>query len=72
MSSPYRYGCGERFETTVPNGYDFKVISVVCGSTSPTGDPWQCDDCSESPDKQPQVSFRQDALEYGESYEEDW
>lgn len=71
MPSPYRFGCGERFKVHVPSGYDFKEVTVRCGTTSPTGDPWQCDKCQDDLEKQPVGSFRQDALEHGEVYDDE-
>ncbi len=64
-TSKWRFGCGERYAEYVPHGYDYKEISVECGSTSPSGDPWQCEACAE---KYKDVDFRADAMEHGESY----
>lgn len=63
--SKWRFGCGKKFSTWVPRGYDYKEIKVECGSTSPSGDPYQCDDCY---DKHEHVNFREDAREWGEEY----
>ena len=44
-------GCGKEIEVTVPTRYSCKLIKVKCGSTSPDGTPWQCEDCEkENPD----------------------
>lgn len=68
--SGYRFGCGKKFETYVPRGWDYKEITVVCGTTSPSGDPWQCERCEE---KFARVDYRRDAIESGEVYgEEDY
>jgi hypothetical protein len=67
-SSPYRYGCGCSMKVMVPRGYDYREIKVKCGSTSPTGDPWQCDACAR---ENAHIDFEAEAREWGEVYDED-
>lgn len=38
-------GCNKKIEVYVPRGYDYKEITVKCGSTSPSGYPYFCDKC---------------------------
>lgn len=38
--------CGKKIQVYVPTKYDYKEITVSCGSTSPHGTPWLCDDCA--------------------------
>lgn len=45
--SKWRFGCGVRFETTIPRGYSYRTIEVECGSTSYTGGVNQCDKCAD-------------------------
>lgn len=67
-SSPYRFGCGKKFQAYVPRGYDVREITVTCGTTSPSGDPWQCDYCARL---YQEVHYREDAEMHGERYDEE-
>jgi hypothetical protein len=44
--SRWRYGCGRPMEVYVPRGYDYKPVTVQCGSTAHHGGVNQCGDCS--------------------------
>ena len=61
-------GCGKEIEVTVPTRYSCKLIKVKCGSTSPDGTPWQCEDCEE---KNYGRDWRREAVEAGETWGED-
>lgn len=67
--SQWRFGCGTKFKTWVPHGYSDKEIQVICGSTSPTGDQWQCDACNSFFDY---VDYEKEALEWNEPYGEEY
>lgn len=62
-------GCGKKMQVWLPKGYDYKEYTVKCGNTSPNGDPYQCDTCAE---KNAGRNWRQEALESGEYYDEDY
>ena len=38
-------GCGVAINVWVESGWTYKEIKVRCGDTSPSGNPWLCDDC---------------------------
>ena len=61
-------GCGKEIEACVPTQFSYKTIMVKCGSTSPSGEPWQCDDCEV---KNAGRNWRQEAIEAGETWGED-
>ena len=60
--------CGKDIEVTVESGFDAKVITVQCGNTSPSGNPWMCKDCTKIHGHR---NFRQEAAENNEPWEED-
>ena len=74
MSSKWRFGCGEKYEAYYAN----KMRMVECGSTSPTGYPWQCEDCYDEEEgvcygiSLSSSFYRQDAAEHGERIEEEY
>lgn len=61
--------CGKVIETYVPKGFDYHMIKVKCGNTSPTGDPYLCDECAII---HKDTDWRKLAAEYGERYDEDY
>lgn len=61
-------GCGKKMEEYVPSGFDYKKITVKCGNTSPSGDPWLCDDCAE---RYAGTDWRREAELNGEAWGED-
>ena len=60
--------CGTKIQTWIPKGFDYKEITVKCGNTSPSGDPYECDECHE---KNAGISWRKLAQENGELFEEE-
>lgn len=65
----YGAGCGELIEVAVPTRYDYKLIKVKCGSTSPSGYPWLCEKCEIANEGR---DFRREAEEAGEQWDEDY
>ena len=62
--------CGKNIQVWVPSGWDYKEITVRCGNTSPTGDPWLCEDCEK---KHSGRNWRAEAEYAGETWdEENW
>lgn len=57
--------CGKVIEVTLESGRDIKV---KCGNTSPSGDPWLCDECEE---KHAGRDWRRESEENGEPYDND-
>jgi len=62
-------GCNEPMQTYVPRGYDYKQITVRCGSTSPDGAPWLCAECEP---KYTHVDWRREAELAGEQWDDDY
>jgi len=64
-------GCQKIINVSVPRGmYDYKMIQLKCGSTSPYGAPWLCGNCEE---KYKNVNWRREAILNGETWgEEDY
>tara|TARA_R110000737_G_scaffold41837_2_gene62524 strand:+ start:368 stop:565 length:198 start_codon:yes stop_codon:yes gene_type:complete len=60
--------CNEPMQVYVPRGYDYREITVRCGNTSPSGDPWLCDKCAVIHKDR---NWRQEALENGEQWDEE-
>jgi len=61
-------GCGKEMEVSIPTRYSCKTIIVKCGDTSPSGEPWQCEECAE---KNAGRDWRREAIEAGETWGED-
>lgn len=61
-------GCGKRIEVTIPTKWAYRTIKVTCGSTSPYGDPWLCEECEELNAGR---DWRREAEEAGETWDED-
>jgi hypothetical protein len=57
--------CGKTFPTYIPRGYDYREITVTCGSTSPDGSPWLCDRCER---EHVGRDWRREAIEAGETW----
>jgi len=53
----------------VPKGYDYREITVRCGNTSPSGYPWQCDECAK---RNAGRDWKREAAEAGEQWDEDY
>lgn len=60
--------CNEPMEVYVASGWDYKAITVRCGNTSPTGDPWLCLECAE---KHAGRNWRAEAKANGEAWDEE-
>jgi hypothetical protein len=60
--------CKEPLEVYVPRGWDYKMITVKCGNTSPSGEPWLCEKCAK---KHADRNWRREALENGENWDEE-
>ena len=59
--------CGKKIEVYVPKGYDYKAIMVSCGSTSPSGNPYLCEQCEKIHAGR---DWRREAEEAGERWDE--
>jgi len=59
-------GCGKDIEVYVERGWHYKPIIVSCGSTSPSGYPWLCDDCEV---REGHRDWRHEAEEAGERWD---
>jgi hypothetical protein len=44
--------CTNMIEQVVPRGYDYRVITQKCGTTSIHGEPQYCDECERAHRKQ--------------------
>ena len=62
-------GCGCRIKVYVEKGFDYVPIHVSCGNTSPSGNPWLCDECEE---KEGDHNWRREAEEAGEQWDDDY
>lgn len=60
----YRFGCGKKIEVAVPRGWDYRMITVPCGSTSYTGGVNQCDCCADKYGTPPPPREDEGDLEY--------
>jgi hypothetical protein len=58
-------GCGKKMTEYVQKGWSYKEITVRCGNTSPSGYPWQCDDCAKLNAGR---DWRREAAENGEAW----
>ena len=58
--------CHEPLKVFVPSGWDYKEITVRCGNTSPSGDPFLCEKCAK---KFQNRNWRLEAEENGERYD---
>lgn len=65
--SQWRFGCGKRI-VGFYSKYDGREIYVECGSTSPSGYPYQCEKCER---RHAGTDYRRDTIEAGEAFEED-
>lgn len=61
--------CGKEIKEWVPRGYGYVEITVKCGSTSPSGEPWLCEDCEKIHAGR---DWRREAEENGEQWDEDY
>ena len=61
--------CNKKIEVSVPSGWDYKMITVRCGNTSPHGTPFMCDDCAE---KNQGRDWRREAELDGEQWDDDY
>lgn len=57
--------CGKAITVYVPRGYDYREITVKCGSTSPSGEPWLCEKCKRIHAGR---DWRREAIEAGETW----
>jgi hypothetical protein len=60
--------CGKELKVFVESGFDYKEITVRCGNTSPTGEPWLCDECEKQHGGR---DWRREAIEAGECWDEE-
>lgn len=58
--------CRKEMTAYVPTKYDYKEVKVKCGNTSPSGYPYQCDECAE---KNQHVNWDEEAAANGERIE---
>lgn len=58
--------CNKPMTTMVPSGWDYKEITVHCGNTSPTGNPFLCPACERAEGHR---NWRQEAEEAGERWD---
>lgn len=58
-------GCGKELTVWVERGYHGKEIKVKCGSTSPSGYPYQCVECEKA---YRHVDWRAEAAAHGEAW----
>ena len=61
-------GCKKEMTEYVARGYDYREITVKCGSTSPYGGPWLCEKCER---KHAGTDWRREAILAGEAWDED-
>lgn len=61
--------CGKRMQRHVARGYGYKEITVKCGSTSPTGYPWECEKCAKLNEDR---DWRREAMEAGENFDSEY
>ena len=62
--------CGKEIQVYVPRGYGYREITTRCGATSPSGEPWLCDECAKLHAGR---DWRREAIEAGETWgEEDY
>jgi hypothetical protein len=61
-------GCNKKMNVFVPRGFGWREITVTCGSTSPSGEPWLCIDCEKANAGR---DWRREAEEAGETWDED-
>ena len=61
--------CGKPMQVDVPTKYSYKTITVKCGSTSPDGSPWLCEKCEKIHGHR---NWRQEAMEAGENFDDDY
>ena len=59
--------CGDKIEVMAERGYDYKEITVRCGNTSPSGNPFLCTTCER---RHAGRNWRREAEEAGESWDE--
>jgi len=62
-------GCRKKIEVSVPTRYSYKIITVLCGSTSPHGSPWLCEECEK---KHANRDWRREAEMNGEQWDDDY
>lgn len=55
--------CKNMVDQAVPKGYDYKIVTLRCGSTSIYGDTLLCDECRERGVPNPPAWQREDAGE---------
>lgn len=61
--------CGRKMQEYVARGYGYKEITVRCGSTSPTGYPWECEKCRKLNAGR---DYRREAIMNGENFDDDY
>ena len=59
-------GCGKKITEYIPRGYDYKEVTVRCGSTSPSGYPYLCVECEVTDGHR---DWRREAEEAGETWD---
>ena len=61
--------CNKPIQVFVESGWTHKEITVKCGNTSPTGDPFMCDACAKANAGR---DWRREAELDGEQWDEDY
>jgi len=62
-------GCGQKMLVSVPSGWTYREITVSCGSTSPDGTPWLCEECERVHGHR---DWRYEAEMAGEQWDDDY
>jgi hypothetical protein len=62
-------GCGKIIQVTVPTKFTAKLIKTKCGSTSPYGSPWLCEQCEKI---YAYRDWRREAELAGEQWDDDY
>jgi hypothetical protein len=60
--------CGKEITVYIPRGYSYREVTVSCGTTSPHGWPYQCEDCAKA---NANVDWYAEAIEAGENWDDD-
>jgi len=62
-------GCGAKIQVFVERGFGHREITVSCGNTSPSGNPWLCEKCERLEGHR---DWRREAEEAGEQWDDDY
>jgi len=62
-------GCRKKIQVSIATRYSGKLITVRCGSTSPYGSPWLCEECEKIHGHR---DWRREAEMNGERWDDDY